>query len=167
MCISLFLMLVGNLIAVRRVESNLKKSRLPYCRALLALLPVPNSHRPYHVFLNIKLTLSIIKSCIIFAYYVFHLNKWFFHVLYVLFSHFVPFLWEPEITEHIAHKPEPHHSRDLILCTRDHIGELTAPARFLIHILLSQCGGCWRPFCYPHNHSWKPSSSISHSHFGH
>ena len=121
-------------------ESNLEKSLPPEHLVLFPLHPVPNSHRPYHVFLNIKLPQSIIKYCITLSYYVFHLKKRFFHVLYVLYSHFVPFLrQESEITEHIEHKPEPHHSRDLMLCTRDHVGELTAHARFLIHILLSQC----------------------------
>ena len=66
-----------------------------------------------------------------------------FHALYVLYSVFFRFLSrEPEITKHTEHKPEPHHSRDLIFCTRDHVGELTALARFLIHTLLSQCVMC-------------------------
>ena len=60
-----------------------------------------------------------------------------------MFSDFVSFLClEIEIIEHNEHNPEPHHSRDLIFCTLDHFGELTASLRFLMHTLLWLCVLC-------------------------
>ena len=89
--IFLFLFLLGILSDEWRVESNLKNWKLSLDRVLFRLLPVPNSWRPYHVFLNIKLTQIIIISCIIVALYVFHLNKSFLMPYMSCFQILLPF----------------------------------------------------------------------------
>ena len=87
-----------------------KKLKPPTWSCTFSFSPRPISWQPWNVFLNIKLTQSIIISCIIISLYVFHLNKSIFNAIYVLFSDFVPFLClEIEIIEHNEHNPEPHH----------------------------------------------------------